>query len=371
MKKICILPAIILTILVSGCSSVAQDTSAAMRLLKLPSGFRTNLYASGLDAPRLMALSPDGRVFVTEMGGGRVTILPDVNGDGKADSRITYASGLNQPHGIIFHGSYLYIAETNRVIRYAYRKGDNKASKLEVIIRDLPSDGGHSTRTITFGDDGKLYVSIGSSCNVCVESNPLRAAIIRCNADGSGRQIFASGLRNSVGMAWNPVTKELWATDNGRDMLGDDIPPEEVNIIRQGGFYGWPYAYGDRVPDPEYGDSAPQKVRDSIPPYIKIQAHSAPLDLAFYTGTMFPQEYRGDLFIAYHGSWNRSIPTGYKVIRFQMEAGKVVGQQQDFITGFTQNGRAWARPVGFCVGKRGEMYITDDRGGRVFRVTYR
>lgn len=371
MKKFYILSIIQLLLLTAGCASQAQDILTHLRLLKLPSGFVINLYASGLDEPRLMALSPDGRVFVTEMGGGRVTILPDINGDGKADSRITYISGLNAPHGILFHNGYLYVAETNRVIRYAYRTGDNKASKMEVVISDLPSDGGHFTRTITFGADGKLYVSIGSSCNVCIENNPLRASIIQCNADGSGRQVFASGLRNSVGMVWNPVTSELWATDNGRDLLGDDIPPDEVNVIRQGGFYGWPYAYGDRIPDLVYGRQAPEMVRNSIFPMIKIQAHSAPLDLVFYTGTMFPAEYQGDLFIAYHGSWNRSVPTGYKVVRFQMEAGKVTGQQMDFITGWLQNGRAWGRPVGLLVGKRGELYITDDRVGCIYRVTYK
>ncbi|MHB0998165.1 MAG: PQQ-dependent sugar dehydrogenase [Armatimonadota bacterium] len=382
MKKLILLISITLIFFTSGCSSqdnndedrstVLQQEQASLSelsRLRLPEGFRVGLFASSLSDPRMMALSPDGRLFVTESGGGRVTILPDTNGDGRADSHTVYVSGLNQPHGIVFHDGYLYIAETNRVIRYRYAAGDNKAPAAQVIVSNIPT-GGHSTRTITFGPDGKLYLSIGSSCNVCIESNPMRAAITRYNADGSGRQIFAAGLRNAVGLAWNPVTNELWATDNGRDQLGDDIPPEEVNVIKQGGFYGWPYAYGDRAPDPEFGNRAPDKVRSSITPRIKIQAHSAPLGLAFYTGSMFPQEYRGDLFIAYHGSWNRSVPTGYKVVRFNMEGGNVTGTQQNFITGWLQGRESWGRPVGLLVGKYGELYISDDAGGRVLRISY-
>ena len=365
--------------IVTGCSSkeraadVQGTSNGAPRVpeiarLKLPTGFRIDAYATGLDRPRLMALSPDGRLFVTEMGAGRVTILPDAGG--AADSHITYASGLNQPHGIAFHGGYLYVAETNRVIRFHYRNGDNQGRAQEVVISGIPAGGRHFTRTISFGPDGRLYLSVGSSCNACIESNPQRAAISRYNADGTGRAIIATGLRNSVGHAWNPSTGQLWVTENGRDYLGDNVPPDEVNVIVDGGFYGWPYAYGNRVPDPEFGSKAPAKVRSTIPPKIAIQAHSAPLGLAFYTGNMFPQEYRGNLFIAYHGSWNRTVPTGYKVVRFKIQNGNVVGGQKDFITGWYTGGSAWGRPVGILVGRQGELYITDDSGGRVYIVTY-
>lgn len=372
----------VLLLLAWGCSSRGQQTARAEERepatqvqneesrLTLPQGFRVGIFASSLNRPRMMAVSPDGRLFVTETGAGRVTVLPDADGNGRADSHVTYASGLNQPHGIAFHGSYLYIAETDRVIRYPYKAGDSRAPRPEVIVPGIPSGRGHSTRTIAFGQDGKMYLSVGSSCNVCIESNPLRAAIIRYNADGSGRQIFATGLRNSVGLAFRPGTNELWATDNGRDNLGDNVPPDEVNIIRQGGFYGWPYAYGNRVPDPEFGKRAPAKVRATIPPKIAIQAHSAPLGLTFYTGDMFPAGYRGDLFVAYHGSWNRSVPTGYKVVRFAID-GSNIGSQQDFITGWRPQGQsAWGRPVGLQVGRKGELYVTDDTGGRVYRVVY-
>lgn len=338
--------------------------------LKLPEGFRIGLFASSLDEPRMMALSTDGRLFVTEMGGGRVTILPDANGDGRADKHIIYATGLNRPHGIAFQGGYLYVAETDRVVRYPYKDGDDKSPKPQVIVSGIPSGRGHSTRTITFGPDGKLYLSVGSSCNVCIETDPLRAAIIRYNADGSGRKVYATGLRNSVGLTLRPGTSELWATDNGRDYLGDDLPPEEVNVIREGGFYGWPYAYGDRVPDPDFGSRSPNKVKSTIPPKIAIQAHSAPLGLTFYTGDQFPKEYQGNLFVAYHGSWNRSIPTGYKVVRFVVQDGQVVGGQRDFITGWLSGGSAWGRPVDVLVGRDGSLFITDDDGGRIYRVTY-
>jgi glucose/arabinose dehydrogenase len=317
----------------------------------------------------MMALSPDGRLFVTEMFAGRVTILPDSKGVGKADRHVVYASGLNHPHGIVFHKGFLYVAETTRVIRYRYQNGDERAPRAQVIISGLPT-GGHFTRTIIFGPDDKLYLSVGSSCNVCIERNPLRAAITQYNDDGSGRRIFATGLRNAVGMAWNPLDGRLWVTENGRDYLGDNIPPDEINVVRQGGFYGWPYAYGDRVPDPEFGRLAPEKVRKSIPPKINIQAHSAPLGLMFYTGSMFPAEYGNNLFVAYHGSWNRSVPTGYKVVRFPISNESVTGAQQDFITGWLQGRAAWGRPVGLLQGRSGELYVTDDTGGRIYCVTH-
>lgn len=347
----------------------AASRTGQLALLKLPDGFDINSFASSLGGPRMMALSPDGRLFVTEMDAGRVTILPDANGDGRADRHITYAGGLNRPHGIAFHGGYLYIAESDQVIRYTYRNGDNTARSPEVVISGIPTSG-HYSRTISFGPDGRLYLSVGSSCNVCIESNPMRAAITRFNADGSGKRIFATGLRNSVGLAWNPVTSQLWATDNGRDYLGDNLPPDEVNVIRDGGFYGWPYAYGNKAPDPQYGSRAPQKVAATIAPKIAIPAHSAPLGLTFYTGSMFPSEYQGNLFVAYHGSWNRTVPTGYKVVRFSITNGNTVGPQQNFITGWLQNGSAWGRPVDMLAGKYGELYITDDTAGYIYRVTY-
>jgi glucose/arabinose dehydrogenase len=318
-----------------------------------------------------MAISPDGRLFVTETRAGRVTILPDPNSTGHASGHITYASGLNKPHGIVFHGGYLYIAETNRVIRYHFKAGDDKGSSPEVVIPNIPPGGRHFTRTITFGPDGKLYLSVGSSVNAGIESNPVRAAISRYDADGSNGHVIATGIRNAVGLAWNPITHQLWASVNGRDYLGDNEPPDSVIVVRDGGFYGWPYAYGNHVPDPELGSRAPEKVKAMIPPTLYIQAHSAPLGLTFYTGKIFPAEYRDNLFIAYHGSWNRTVPTGYKVVRYKIDDhGRVVGGQEDFITGWLQNGKAWGRPVDVLTGRRGELYVTDDFSGRVYVVRH-
>jgi glucose/arabinose dehydrogenase len=234
-------------------------------------------------------------------------------------------------------------------------------------VSGLP-DGGHSTRTILFGGDGKMYVSIGSSCNVCREKDPRRAAIVRYNRDGGGEEIFATGLRNSVGITWHPATKELWGTDNGRDLLGDDSPPDEINIIREGKNYGWPNCYADRVVDREFGTA--EICQKSEAPAVKLQAHSAPLGLAFYTGKQFPREYQGDLFVALHGSWNRSKKTGYKVVRVKIENGRP-GQVEDFITGWlTENETVWGRPVDLIVGKDGALYLSDDAGGVVYRISY-
>ncbi len=335
--------------------------------LSLPPGFKIDVFADGLGHPRFMATSPDGVLFVTLIGSGRVAALPDIDGDGAADKTLIYLSGLHRPNGIAFYKGYLYIGETHQVIRVKYNGIGQPPSKREVVVARLPQ-GGHFTRTVGIGPDGKLYVSIGSSCNVCIEKDRRRAAIVRYNLDGSGEEIFAEGLRNSVGFAWHPETDELWASDNGRDWLGDDLPPDEINIIRKGKHYGWPYCYGNRVPDPDYG--TPGRCAKTVPPVFEIQAHSAPLGIAFYNGSTFPKEYRGDLFVAFHGSWNRTVPTGYKVVRIKIRDGKPAGIE-DFVSGWLRGGKAKHRPVDIHVGTKGEMYISDDRGGKIFVVTYK
>jgi len=332
--------------------------------IRLPQGFKMDVFASQLGSPRFMAFSPDGVLFVTIIDGGKVVALPDRNGDGRADRTITFLKGLEKPHGIAFYKGYLYIGETNEIVRFRYNGFDSTPGNKEVIIPNLPT-GGHFTRTVAFGPDGKMYVSIGSSCNVCIEKDKRRAAILQFNPDGSGGRVFAKGLRNSVGITWNPETKELWATDNGRDWLGDDLPPEEINIIKEGN-YGWPYCYGDRIPDPDYGK--PDFCKGTTPPVFKMEAHSAPLGLTFYTGKLFPKEYWGDLFVAFHGSWNRSVPTGYKVVRIRMKDGKPQSIE-DFATGWLQGKKAWGRPVDVIIGPDGSLFVSDDRDGSVYRIT--
>ena len=341
----------------NACSSIDE--------IKLPEGFKIEEFATGLGSARFMAFSPDGVLFVTMGDEGKVVALPDRDKNDKSDKTIMFAEGLRNPHGIDFYNGYLYIGEIHQVVRFKYTGIDSEPGKKEIIVPNLPP-GGHWSRTIRFGPDGKMYVSIGSSCNVCIEKDERRAAIVRYNADGSGARIFAKGLRNSVGITWHPDTKELWATDNGRDWLGDNLPPEEINVVKEGENYGWPYCYGDRVVDPDYG--RPGFCEQTSPPVFKMQAHSAPLGLVFYTGKLFPKEYWGDLFVAFHGSWNRTVPTGYKVVRIKMKEGKPE-KVEDFATGWLRGQRATGRPVDVIVGPDGSLYVSDDRGGVVYRIS--
>jgi glucose/arabinose dehydrogenase len=341
--------------------------------LTLPQGFSISLFAEKVSGVRLMTIGPEGEVYATETDAGRVVRLPDVDRDGVADRIVVVATGLNEPHGIVFRGDTMYVAETNQVIRF-----DGPGAKPVVVVRNLPSDGGHYTRTILFQAD-QLFVSVGSSCNICDEHDLRRAAVVRYRVDGSGEHRFATGVRNSVGLALNPVSGEIWATNNDRDNLGDDLPPDRVNILRDGGFYGWPYCYLPGKVNPEYGSQA-SRCRDVLGPVIPLPAHVAPLGLAFYTGTTFPPAYRGDLFIALHGSWNRSVPVGYKVVRVHLENGKPVGAALDFVTGWLDGrhrifsrvaGTGRGRPVDVLVLQDGSLLISDDEGGRIYRVVYR
>ena len=340
------------------------------RTLNLPVGFQIGVFQGGLGNARLMTWSPEGTMVVSEQGSrGQVTILADTNGDGVADKRTVFASGLNNPHGLAFHDGYLYIANTNQVIRYRWQGGAAAQGNAETIVDNIPT-GGHSTRTIVFGPDDKLYLSVGSSCNVCNETNSLRAAIWQYNADGSGGRLYARGLRNAVGLAWQPGTTNLYATNNGRDGLGDNIPPETINLVGDGKDYGWPYCHNGTIVDPEFGNKG--NCAQVTKPAVEMQAHSAPLGLAFASGNMLPAAYSGDLFVAFHGSWNRSEKTGYKVVRARFANGQPTGQVEDFITGWlsTSDGSSWGRPVDVSVGPDGALYISDDALGVIYRVTY-
>ncbi|MFO7172125.1 MAG: sorbosone dehydrogenase family protein [Bacillota bacterium] len=347
--------------------ALAEGPFAEPRRLYLPAGFRIQVFAAGLGQARFMAVGPEGDLYLSIPREGRVVALPDRDGDGVADQVVTVAEGLDRPHGLAWHQGDLYVAENSRVIRLEFRDGAPTGA-YQVVVPNLPRGGGHWTRTIAFGPDGKLYVSAGSSCNVCLEDDPRRAAITRYNPDGTGEEIYATGLRNSVGLAFHPETGELWATENGRDLLGDDFPPEEINRIEPGRHYGWPHCHGDRVPDPEFGRGFDCSATE--PPAVMMQAHSAPLGLAFYTGDTFPAAYRGQLFVAFHGSWNRSVPTGYKVVLVPFRDGQPAGGPVDFLTGFLVGDRAWGRPVDLVVGGDGALYLSDDRAGAVYRIRY-
>lgn len=342
-----------------------------------PPGFAVAVFAEdNLEEPRWLALAPNGDVFVAESKANRVTILRDRNGDGKAEDRFLFASGLEQPFGMAFWRDYLYVANTNSVVRFKYKPGQVEAAGPPEKIVDLPGQGynQHWTRNLIFSPDGsKMYVSVGSKTNVDVEPDPRRAAISEYNPDGTAHRIFASGLRNPVGMAFYPGTRTLWATVNERDLLGDDLVPDYLTSVKDGGFYGWPYAYIGQNRDPRRTEDRRDLVSRTIIPDVLIQAHSAALGLVFYQGAMFPQEYRGDGFVALRGSWNRARRTGYKIIRVRFKNGKPVGGYDDFLKGWSpdeESREVWGRPVGLLVLKDGSMLITDDGANKIWRVTY-
>jgi glucose/arabinose dehydrogenase len=328
--------------------------------LYVPPGFSVNLLADGVAGVRFLALGPGGAVYATLSRSGRIVRLVDANGDGAAESISTVLSNLANPSGIAFRGDTLYFAEETAVKRL-----DPGAATPVTVVADLPA-GGHDTRTIVFGPDNLLYVAVGSSCNICNDVPP-RAAVTRYSLNGSNPHTFATGLRNSVGLAFNPATGELWANNNDRDHLGDNLPPEHLNILKDGKWYGWPHCYLPGKANPEYAGADCSGVE---PPAITFQAHSAPLGIAFYTGTAFPAEFRGDAFMTYHGSWNRSVPTGAKVVRVRIQNGRPLATE-DFVSGWQMaNGTRWGRPVSLVVMPDGALLISDDMGDRIWRVTY-
>lgn len=338
--------------------------------IQLPPGFGISVYAEGLKGPRLMTVGPDQHLYVAERGAGRIIRLPDRDRDGVADGLEVVAEGLDAPSSLVFYqdGS-LYVGETTQILRLTDPDGAGVFQDREIIIEGLPA-GGHSTRTVLFSPDWEyLFVSVGSSCNVCVEEDQRRATIMRYLPDGSQGQVYAKGLRNAVGIVFRPGTDELWATNNGRDWLGDDQPPETIYVVKEGDDAGWPSCHAGRLIDPDFGQAnACQGILD---PVVEMQAHSAPLGLTFYTGEQFPLSWRG-LFVAFHGSWNRSEPTGYKVVHVPLDADGQPGPTQDFASGWLrEDGSQWGRPVGVQTSSDGGLFISDDGAGFIYRIFYR
>lgn len=337
-----------------------------------PPGFETNIFADGLNGPRFIHFGPDGVLYVADRGNGRIVTLPDANGDGMADEIGVFADNLDNPHSLVYYDDAWYVGVPSGVIRLVDRDEDGVADERTPLIDDYPTTGTHSTRTVAFLPDGRMVVAIGSSCNVCQEEDQRRAAIVVYDGpDATGERIFAHGLRNAVGLTVHPETGALWATNNGRDLLGDDLPPETIYQVEEGANYGWPICINGYLEDPDEGFAGSC---DGIGrPVVEMQAHSAPLGLVFYTGTAFPAAYQDDLFIAFHGSWNRSALTGYKVVRLPFENGQPAAAVEDFATGWLNaaGSEVSGRPVGLAVGPDGALYISDDKSGYIYRISYR
>ena len=348
--------------------------------LAVPAGFEIKVFAEGdFQNPRWMIEGANGDLFLADSRANNVVLLRDANKDGRIDNateRFVFATGLNQPFGLAIQAGWFYIANTSTVVRFKYEVGQTSLTGAGEKIIDLPGQGyrQHWTRNLLFSRDGrKLFVSVGSESNVSEEPEPRRAAISEYNPDGTGHRIFASGIRNPIGLAWNPVTGQLWTAVNERDGLGDDLVPDYVTSVKDGGFYGWPYAYIGSNEEPRLKGKRPDLVAKAIVPDVLVEPHAAALGLTFYNGRMFPKEYVGDAFVALHGSWNRALRSGYKVVRIPFKNGKPEGGYENFLTGWVpdEKGReVWGRPVGVTVIRDGSLLVVDDGGNKVWRITY-
>ncbi len=348
---------------------------------KAPQGFKVELYASGLDYPRLIRRAPNGDLFVAETQKGELKIFRGITKDGKPEQTSTFATGLHQPFGIAFYpaGSnpkWIYVGNTNSVVRIPYKNGDLQATgKPETIIPELPT-GGHSTRDVVFSRDGKrMFVAVGSRSNVDdPDTHPAeknRANILEYTPEGKFVKVYGAGIRNPVGLAINPLTGELWCSVNERDMLGDNLVPDYITHVQEGGFYGWPWYYMGSNQDPRLEGTHPELKGHVIVPDVLLQPHNASLEMTFYDGKQFPKEYSGDVFAAEHGSWNKAVRAGYEVVRVPLKEGHATGEYEDFLTGFvTEKGEVWGRPVGVAVASDGSLMVTDDGYKAIWRVTY-
>ena len=338
--------------------------------IKLPPGFQISLYAAGVDNARSMALGPGGVLFVGTRNAGRVYAVVDRNGDFVADEVIPIARGLDMPNGVAFRNGALYVAEVSRVLRFDGIVARLRNPPTPVVVSDrFPKDEHHGWKYIGFGPDGMLYVPVGAPCNVCERDDGPYATIMRMKPDGSDLEVFAAGVRNTVGFDWHPVTGDLWFTDNGRDWMGDDLPPDELNRAPAKGLhFGFPYCHGGTVPDPDFGRK--QGCEKFTPPVALLAPHAAALGMRFYTGAMFPKPYRHRVLIAEHGSWNRSAPTGYRITSVRLDESGTP-RYEIFAEGWLQGSRAWGRPVDLLVLPDGSLLVSDDRAGAIYRITYR
>jgi glucose/arabinose dehydrogenase len=366
MKKMFLL--IVISAFSLSCTSDEVNNDSA---IKLPQGFKIELYASNIPNARSMELSSSGILFVGTRNAGKVYALLDNNKDYKVDEVFTVASGLDMPNGVALKDGDLYVAEVSRIIKFPDIESNFKNNPAYTVIRDdFPKDRSHGWKFIKFGPDGKLYVPVGAPCNICLrKDDPRYASITRMNADGSNFEIFASGIRNTVGFDWHPVTKELWFTDNGRDMLGDNIPPDELNSAPTLGLhFGYPFLHGKNILDPEFGTQA--DTSQLTKPVQELGPHVAALGMEFYTGDMFPPEYNNQIFIAEHGSWNRSKKIGYRITLVKLNGNKAISYEP-FAEGWLKGDNVSGRPVDVEVMPDGSMLVSDDYADCIYRITYK
>ena len=351
------------------CTSSRSESSDSLSLIRLPDGFSISLYASHVPNARSLALGEGGTVFVGTRSEGSVYALVDSDADQRAEKVVRLADGLFAPNGVAFRDGALYVAEIHRILRFddIEARLDNPPQPV-VVNGGLPTDRWHGWKFIGFGPDGKLYVPVGAPCNVCTRADERYASLLRMNADGSAVEVFARGIRNTVGFDWHPHTKELWFTDNGRDNLGDDVPPDELNRAPQAGLhFGFPYCHAGRIPDPEFGQSRP--CGDFTGTAQELGPHVAAVGMRFYTGTMFPAAYRNQIFIAEHGSWNRSDPIGYRISLVRLKDNTPISYEV-FAQGWLQGRSAWGRPADVLVMPDGALLVSDDRANVVYRISY-
>ena len=355
-----------------GSEPAITDYSKTLPLdsINLPDGFTIDIYAE-VDNARSLAISPSGTVYVGNRNGDAVYAVRDSDGDNVADKKWTIAKGLNSPNGVAFNDGSLYVAEISTILKFANIENNlSDPGTADTIASDFPTESHHGWKYIAFGPDGKLYVPVGAPCNICEPKEEIFASITRMNADGSGREIFARGVRNTVGFTWHPETNELWFTDNGRDAMGDDIPDCELNHAPQKGMhFGYPYCHAGTVKDPEFGGD--RDCNEFVPPVRKLGPHVAPLGLKFYTGEMFPSSYRNQVIVARHGSWNRSKKSGHDLSLVRMEGDKATGQEV-FASGWLddETQKVWGRPVDVLVMPDGSLLVSDDQASVIYRISY-
>ena len=350
-------------------------TPAMLRRLTVPAGFTVSVFAEQAHSPRMLAVGDDGTVYVTSRDSGDVTAYRDADGDGRPEIVRRVVSNMPHVHGIALHDGRMYLVTIHEVYALDLRP-DGSVGEPRLLIKDLPDAGQHANRTIGFGPDGMMYITVGSTCNVCEEDNEENATVLRAKPDGSDRAVFARGLRNTIGFGWHPTTKELWGFDNGFDWAGDATPPEELNKLQGGTDYGWPYCWGAQQANQFHPAPAPNATKAAwckrtAAPVMTLTAHSAPIQAAFYTGTQFPEAYRNDLYVAMRGSWNRAVPSGYRIVRVHFVDGQPASSS-DFLTGFVSaNGATYfGRPAGLAVARDGSMLLTDDTDNVIYRIAY-